>query len=709
MSYVATQGKFHVALDGVGLLLQGAPDSPAYKMTNAPVYGTRFASGDRDYNDLSQWWYLIQTDWSGGIKDTVSFLDDAKFYYSSNIDARTKPGTIRLEHQLEQVYDNSGSSDEILDLKVMTINDSARTHFIDAGDIRTTGGTAAFDSDGSPTDQLAFKNYMWLFGTTIANSNTALPYPFVINSQTSNFNGVITGSIGTFGDVMACTENGVLYVATVNDAGSICVAKTTVANPASSADWTLVAEFPIGNSLGASVTGLKILGGELVLLAEGSPSWYLYTINIATNAVSELKEFQGCTQHGIYVAGNRYLQKFFNTILITILSGGSDDEDGEIWGYDGSDLTLLYKTDEAKEAFSTLEAKPFLRGGCVVYDNYAWWGNLALDSAGRFYNTIKNYTDTSSLGAIPIGQDGDYLYFVDNLDVAGDDQTYLYRYSKNSTTYKDGANHEAFLVFNQHDKLQSIDKLLNTITLGFEKLVSGQEINIYYSTNPVPDPDITTGSWTLLGVATYAIDGGTVTAKVLPFPVGTTAKKIWFRAELVSGGTNTPGLTDFTLEYLPVPDYKKQWQLSVNCADELKRLDGQQVETSARELKSRLEKMWWTKSALDFQDLDYATTLVNDASFDASETTVTVDSTANFPEQGRLKVDDEEILYTGKTATTFTGCTRGARGTRATTHADDSVINNAYRVIVMGVEAQAPVLLEDKHLEYVVGLSLREV
>jgi hypothetical protein len=178
---------------------------------------------------------------------------------------------------------------------------------------------------------------------------------------------------------------------------------------------------------------------------------------------------------------------------------------------------------------------------------------------------------------------------------------------------------------------------------------------------------------------------------------------------LTGGGSNTPSLNDYSTRYVPFVNYTKLWSLTVNCADELKRLDGRLVETVARELKGRLERAWWTKSILDFQDLDYATTLVNDASFDATETTITVDSTDDFPEQGRIRVDDEEIIYTGKTRTTFTGCTRGARETRASTHADDSVVNNAYKVILTDLQYKVPIALEDKELEYIVGISLREV
>jgi len=73
---------------------------------------------------------------------------------------------------------------------------------------------------------------------------------------------------------------------------------------------------------------------------------------------------------------------------------------------------------------------------------------------------------------------------------------------------------------------------------------------------------------------------------------------------------------------------------------------------------------------------------LNDASFTsvtpADAGNVTVDTTvANpvFTTIGTLIIDDEQIAYTGKTGTTFTGITRGANGSTAAAHADDSVVN----------------------------------
>lgn len=49
-------------------------------------------------------------------------------------------------------------------------------------------------------------------------------------------------------------------------------------------------------------------------------------------------------------------------------------------------------------------------------------------------------------------------------------------------------------------------------------------------------------------------------------------------------------------------------------------------------------------------------------------TTITVASTSSFTSRGFANIDSETIYYTGKTATTLTGCKRGAKGTTAASH-----------------------------------------
>jgi hypothetical protein len=53
-----------------------------------------------------------------------------------------------------------------------------------------------------------------------------------------------------------------------------------------------------------------------------------------------------------------------------------------------------------------------------------------------------------------------------------------------------------------------------------------------------------------------------------------------------------------------------------------------------------------------------------------SVTTITVAGTAQFVSAGTIQIDSEQITYTGTTGTTFTGCTRGANGTVAASHAN---------------------------------------
>ena len=71
-----------------------------------------------------------------------------------------------------------------------------------------------------------------------------------------------------------------------------------------------------------------------------------------------------------------------------------------------------------------------------------------------------------------------------------------------------------------------------------------------------------------------------------------------------------------------------------------------------------------------------ATTYLN-GSINSAVTTIVVDSASSFPSAGVLLVDSELITYSGKTSTTFTGCTRGTNGTTAASHNDNATVYNA--------------------------------
>jgi hypothetical protein len=56
-------------------------------------------------------------------------------------------------------------------------------------------------------------------------------------------------------------------------------------------------------------------------------------------------------------------------------------------------------------------------------------------------------------------------------------------------------------------------------------------------------------------------------------------------------------------------------------------------------------------------------------------TTISVANTSCFPTSGYFTIDEEAIKYTGKTGTTFTGCTRGSDGTSAVSHVNGSDVS----------------------------------
>lgn len=67
-------------------------------------------------------------------------------------------------------------------------------------------------------------------------------------------------------------------------------------------------------------------------------------------------------------------------------------------------------------------------------------------------------------------------------------------------------------------------------------------------------------------------------------------------------------------------------------------------------------------------------TQLTDNPLTAGATTANVISTTGFPTVGFISIDSEIIKYTGKTGTSFTGLTRGADGTTAASHVQNSQV-----------------------------------
>lgn len=105
----------------------------------------------------------------------------------------------------------------------------------------------------------------------------------------------------------------------------------------------------------------------------------------------------------------------------------------------------------------------------------------------------------------------------------------------------------------------------------------------------------------------------------------------------------------------------------------------------------------------------------------ASVTTITVDDTSAFlvPKLGPdltysttyeslLQIDDEIIKYTGKTATTFTGLTRGYLGTTAATHDDNASIRSRHKLRGNPIDLAMYLMLSSStESGYIIDLSVK--
>ncbi len=65
-------------------------------------------------------------------------------------------------------------------------------------------------------------------------------------------------------------------------------------------------------------------------------------------------------------------------------------------------------------------------------------------------------------------------------------------------------------------------------------------------------------------------------------------------------------------------------------------------------------------------------------SLTSSATTITVDSTSDFPSSGYIKIDLEQISYASKNSTQFLTCTRGYNSTTAASHLDNAMVSEIF-------------------------------
>jgi len=699
------RNKYHIALNDVGYIIQNAPEAPSYLSFQAQMFNNRLAQGDRTYDDFAKWWFWAQTDWKNGIKDSMSFEDDARFYLSTNIDVWSENGAMKLAHKGANDVDFGTASSPISCAGEFEVGGILK-RYVGTDDhptshkpilYRYTIGTGwadissvQFGTGQNAISRVSARAGILLCGTVgISSTNVFLTRTDTTWTDQTAFLGS-TLSLTPMAARCFADAAGTLFVFVDDQANKTwALVKATKANPTANADWTKVME--LANTSGIPVDCVEYLG-NLYYILNYTGYCELWQFNVVGATATKLQTFQNTNVSNAGVSG-KLLSLVGGKLIITIPSN-------EIWMLSAGALTRIFLKDPYKKSIlSVAEASAYLDSGAIVTDNKAWWGNLMFDGAA-FFNTYKPDGDSSAenckmLFADSLGKH----YFSDTVDAKK-----LWVLDPNGSLFK-GDTDKNYLIFSNHDKISGVDKMAFGLTLIFNKLVTGQGIVVEYNTGEFVS---TTTGWTALGDASYAADGGAVTQKVLYFPVNTKFKKIWLRVKLVSGGTNTPSVKDVVMTYLPTPDVESEWSIHIDCGDKIELLDKSLEVRRGRELMGSLRYSWRKQEELDFQDVDFfSTTLVG--GIDASVTDIPALDTSLAPERGRLRIDDEILEYTSKTQTSFKGCLRGLKGTSAATHADKAVAHNGYKVVISDFRSSVPIINNDKKLEYVVALGLREV
>lgn len=733
---------YNVAINGQGYLLSGIPVGPARIMRESSVFGTFPTQVDLEYKDSSQFLPWAQTDFSGGFQ-FEKWSDNAGFKKGTGLDYISKYGELTLLNNKSATVKDFGAGftfgaavEYDRDIEGLLIGITKTGGLSELWKLSTadspaaiTGGTWANINAVHDMDELQGLVYI---GLTISAGSPLKAYTLAGGVVDITLTGVLSSS--TIIRMVKRIETR-LYVGGYT--GTVANGDALMYSDDEGTTWTAIIT-KVGKN--REIThGVDNLGTLYFLIEDGGRTELWWCNDTIT---TQIYRWENLTTPRI----SAWLGKVY-------VEG---KQDGKLMRFEWNGATLRTVFEEKIDSLD-LDTSPM-----IVYKNNLHSYGLVYDGLFNFpswifkYSTLKIYPFAvfgSSTTQVP------YFY--------GLSTTNLIITKLDTSSYLTTGN-VITGIFNGGKS--AVDKLWNTITISFKALTTtlvfsgatsfeegdtitgdssgaiallGEKISttIFIATevtgtfNPATDNTCITdgggggsgtgnlgsvtlqgikaeystddeGSWTEIATINPAIDE---TEKTLSFANNVISKRIQIRLTLTGVGYDTPTLYDFIVRFLSLPHNRFEWILRLNCSDNLMLLDGKTIEQKrASELRSLLMTARFDNQIIAFQDVDFGETLLNET-LTAIDTTITVDSTGDFPEQGRIKIEQEEIFYTGKTATDFTGCTRGVRGTKKAAHTNDSTVNNVYNVVITNISEQNPVAPKPKILESEVVIALKEI
>jgi hypothetical protein len=199
---------------------------------------------------------------------------------------------------------------------------------------------------------------------------------------------------------------------------------------------------------------------------------------------------------------------------------------------------------------------------------------------------------------------------------------------------------------------------------------------------------------TAAGEVTFAATNTSKTITVTDVGHGAqTGDFVTFSGAVSLGGTITATIlnAEFQITYVSSNQYTIQSSVAANGSDTGNggaSVVGAYQITTGQDIYS--QNVGWGAGTWGGIITGAVTTAVSGGTLSNSNTTVTVTSTTGFTATGRILIDSETISYTGVTATTFTGCTRGLSGAgsgAAATHANGAAVVQSTSFIGWGSPA----------------------
>lgn len=675
---------YNLAINGRGYTLRGVPDNPAYSRSTVASEVNRLAISDLAYSDFSGagLFFLAQTDWSNGFKKEKTWVDDGKYYYSTNIDTYSDPGVIKLEKQVSVLNDFSeniicggyfraGASSTFDSAEYVGTEDngSGYPQIYKRTGVSTWTAIAATDFGTAKNGISALISHKGkLFAGSVGTINAFSVAYWDNSSWTDVTSAINTATSGS--DILSarCFEEvgDTLYVGCGDSTNDIAYIVST-----SDLGATFTEEVSIDTD--GFIVSIKNFGGKLYyVLLEGTTA----TLRVFDPSGPSDAEVVGGVFYnaGIPSLGASNVLRVYQGRLIISLGT-------RVYYFDGNSIIRIIREDDNKASIGR-EASFSSSKGAVENDGNLIWGNLIYDGE-VFFNHKKPVDESTDVYLVPL-----YVDSEDNIRyiISAGDQSVLY---ENSSNYKSTLA-ENFIVFNEMAPVSKIDKLLYSANILFDPLQANEQIKVEYSIDGMD-------SWVTLDTLTSATEGS-ATKKEIFLPTNVIFNRIWWRISM-AGTTTTPRITDFVMAYKPMPDYKNRWVARLDMADSIKLLNGQNEQRSGNDLLSELWVEKISKQKVLFEDIDYCECNLT-ASMSATATSAAVTPTRLFPRQGRMRIVSggvaEEITYTSAFTNKLLGITRGVRGTKARAYTSGQLVSNSYDVYVDSIRSESNFTDENK-------------